>query len=67
MITAPRSKLAVALLSLALGTSSMLALAACNKGPMEKVGEKVDKAVDKTGDSMKKAGDKIEDATTPKK
>jgi hypothetical protein len=33
------------------------------KGPMEKAGEKVDKAAEKTGDAIKKGADKAKDAT----
>ena len=33
------------------------------KGPMEKAGEKVDKAAEKTGDAIKKEADKAKDAT----
>lgn len=37
-------------------------LAGCEqKGPAEKAGEKVDKAVDQAGKAMEKAGDKIEE------
>ena len=32
-----------------------------SKGPMEKVGEKVDKALEKTGDKLEEAGEAIED------
>ena len=45
-------------------TAAILApsLAACDKGPAEKAGEKIDKAADKAGDKMKEAGDKVKDA-----
>lgn len=33
------------------------------KGPMEKAGEKVDKAAEKTGDAIKDGVDKVKDAT----
>lgn len=33
------------------------------KGPMEKAGEKVDKAAEKTGDAIKEGADKVKDAT----
>lgn len=33
------------------------------KGPMEKAGEKVDKAAEKTGDAIKEGADKAKDAT----
>jgi hypothetical protein len=32
---------------------------ACDKGPMEKAGEKIDKAVDKAGDKVEKAVDSV--------
>ena len=32
-----------------------LAVTGCNKGPAEKAGEKIDKAVEKTGDAVKDA------------
>ena len=49
-------------------------LAACEKGPAEKAGEKIDNATEKmgdkiedatdnAGDKLEEAGDKIEDAT----
>lgn len=49
-------------------------LAACNKGPAEKAGEKIDNAAekasdkienaaDKASDKLEEAGDKIKDAT----
>ena len=52
-------------LSLALG---FVLLAGCEqKGPMEKAGQKIDKAVEDTGKEIKKAGekaaDKVKDAT----
>jgi len=37
-------------------------LAACEKGPAEKAGEKIDNAAKKAGDKMEDAGDKIKDA-----
>jgi hypothetical protein len=52
-----------------IGTAIMVsaiiaALAGCQKepGPGEKAGKAVDKAIDKTGQQMEKAGDKIQDA-----
>lgn len=33
-----------------------LALAACNRGPLERAGKSVDDAVEKTGDAIKDAG-----------
>ncbi|MFA5699697.1 MAG: hypothetical protein WC913_00270 [Desulfuromonas sp.] len=57
----------IAILFLILGLA--LTLAACEKkGPMEKAGEKVDQAVEKTKDAInpkgpaEKAGEKIDDA-----
>jgi hypothetical protein len=38
------------------------ALSACQKGPAEKAGEKIDNATEKTGQQIEKAGDKIQDA-----
>lgn len=32
------------------------------KGPLEKAGEKTDKAIDKTGDKVEEAADEVEDA-----
>ena len=37
-------------------------LAACEKGPAEKAGAKIDNAAKKAGDKMEDAGDKIKDA-----
>ena len=64
------SKLSVAALTLLIG----LGLAACEKGPAEKAGEKMDNAAenmgdkiedatDDAGDKLEAAGDKIEDKT----
>jgi predicted small lipoprotein YifL len=39
------------------------ALSGCDKGPAEKTGAAIDNAVEKTGQQVEKAGDKIEDAT----
>jgi hypothetical protein len=39
------------------------AVAGCHKeGPAESAGKKVDRAIDKTGQSIERAGDKIRDA-----
>jgi hypothetical protein len=38
------------------------ALSGCEKGPAEKAGAAIDNAVNKTGQQVDKAGDKIEDA-----
>lgn len=46
-----------------LAGAAALSLAACEKkGPAERAGEKVDKAVDHAGDAVKDAGDKMKDA-----
>jgi hypothetical protein len=37
-------------------------LTACEKGPAEKAGEKIDNAAKKVGDKMEEAGDKVKDA-----
>ena len=37
-------------------------LTACEKGPAERAGEKIDNAAKKVGDKMEDAGDKIKDA-----
>lgn len=43
-------------------------LSACEKeGPAEKAGKAVDNAVDKTGQQIEKAGDKIQDASKDNK
>jgi len=42
----------------------LMAATGCKeKGPMEKAGEKVDKAAEKTGDAIKEGADKVKDAT----
>ena len=39
-------------------------IGACEqKGPAQKAGEKVDKAVEQAGKSLEKAGEKVKDAT----
>ena len=44
------------------------ALAACEqKGPAEKAGAAVDRAVDKTGRAIEKAGENVRDAVKDKK
>jgi hypothetical protein len=37
-------------------------LTACEKGPAEKAGAKIDNAAKKTGDKMEEAGNKVKDA-----
>ena len=64
------NKLSIATLAILLA----FGLTACEKGPAEKAGEKIDNAAervgdkiedatDKAGDKMEEAGDKIEDKT----
>jgi hypothetical protein len=38
------------------------ALSACQKGPAEKAGEKIDNATEKAGQQIEKAGEKIQDS-----
>jgi hypothetical protein len=40
----------------------LAALTGCEKGPAQKAGEDIDKAVDETGEAMEKAGDDIREA-----
>ena len=44
----------------------VVGLAACEKkeGPAERAGKDVDKAIDKVGQQMEKAGEKIQDAAS---
>ena len=37
-------------------------LTACEKGPAEKTGEKIDNAAKKVGEKLQDAGDKVKDA-----
>lgn len=53
-------KIARVVLGLGLG---LVLLAGCEKGPAEKAGEKIDKAVEGVGKDLKKAGEKMKDAT----
>ncbi len=46
---------------LLVGALSFLPLAACEKGSMEKAGEKADEALEEAGDKIEDAGDKVED------
>jgi hypothetical protein len=41
---------------------AVVGLAACEKGPAQKAGEKIDNAAKKVGDKMEEAGDKVKDA-----
>lgn len=54
------------LLAIALLASTTLTIAACdtNKGPAEKAGEKIDNAVERTGEAIEDAGDKIKEKTS---
>lgn len=53
------------LLSTVLLITITLSLSACdvNEGPAEKAGEKIDNAVENTGEALEKAGDEIRDKT----
>jgi len=48
---------------LALGLSLAVFVGCEQKGPVQKAGEKVDKAVEGTGKAIEKAGEKVKDAT----
>ena len=50
------------LLSVLCITAAIGGTACEKKGPAERAGEQVDKAVDKAGDAVKDAGDKVKDA-----
>jgi len=53
-----KAKIALVLLAM----MSLITLPACReKGPAEKAGEKIDKAVDDVKDKTKEAADKVED------
>jgi predicted small lipoprotein YifL len=45
-----------------LALAVVLALAACEKGPAEKAGAAVDRAVETTGRAVEKAGENVRDA-----
>ena len=47
-------------------TFALLALVACQEGPAEKAGRKIDNAADKAGQSIEKAGENIRDAAKGK-
>jgi len=47
--------------AIALGIA-VTALTACEKGPAEKAGAKIDNAAKKAGDKIEDAGDKVKDA-----
>ena len=40
----------------------LAALTGCEKGPAQRAGEDIDKAVDEVGEAMEKAGDDIREA-----
>lgn len=51
-------------LLLVCGLMLVFSLASCEKkGPAEKAGEKIDKAVEKAGEKVEKTGDKIKEKT----
>lgn len=54
----------ISLFGLAGVALTALALAACQprEGPMERAGKDIDQAMQKTGDELKKAGNKVEQA-----
>ncbi|HEX6692797.1 MAG TPA: hypothetical protein VF110_16785 [Burkholderiales bacterium] len=41
---------------------ALLALVACQEGPAERAGRKIDNAADKAGRAIENAGDKVRDA-----
>ena len=41
---------------------ALVGLTACEKGPAEKAGAKIDNAAKKAGDKIEDAGDKVKDA-----
>ena len=41
---------------------TIVGLTACEKGPAERAGEKIDNTAKKVGDKLEDAGDKIKDA-----
>jgi hypothetical protein len=45
---------------------ALVALVACQEGPAEKAGRKIDNAADKAGRSIEKAGENIRDAAKGK-
>ncbi len=47
----------------ALMVAMSFAVAACDDGPAEQLGEKVDEAVDDAGDAMEEAGEEVEKKT----
>lgn len=42
--------------------TGLFAITGCEKGPMEKTGEKIDNAAEKTVDAAKEAKDEVKDA-----
>lgn len=41
----------------------LFALSACDQGPAEEAGEKIDEAVENAGEQLEEAGDAVKDAT----
>lgn len=54
---------------IAMAASLAMALAGCpqKEGPVERAGKSVDKAVDKAGQKIEKAGEDVQDAAKGKK
>lgn len=51
-------------LLLVCGLMLVFSLSACEKkGPLQKAGEKVDKAVEKAGEKVEESGDKVKEKT----
>jgi predicted small lipoprotein YifL len=42
--------------------AAVITVAACQEGPAEKAGRKIDNAADKAGRAIEKAGEKVRDA-----
>ena len=57
-----RTAIAAAAVALLLGAPMMGCSSHEHKGPAQKAGEKVDSAIETTGDAAKKAGDKVGNA-----
>ncbi|AUN96125.1 hypothetical protein [Pseudazoarcus pumilus] len=52
--------------TLLLAATMLAGLSGCEReGPIERAGKQVDKAADAVGDSLEKAGQKIDDAVRP--
>jgi hypothetical protein len=50
------------LITVLLGCLSLTVVSCDQKGPAEKVGETIDKGIEKTGDAIEEAGEAVEDA-----